>query len=170
MTKKVGKKIKEFLTESNYIENERTEIALEDSMSAWRYASSFEGRWTVDFVLEIHRILLKNINPSIAGKFRSCDVWIGGYRKMFISNTLLKEQVEEAVGMMNYESTLEKPAQREILAGQCHVAFEDVHPFEDGNGRVGRILWQLHRLKLGLKPRVIHEGEEQFEYYKWFKK
>jgi len=37
-----------------------------------------------------------------------------------------------------------------------------------GNGRVGRILYNIHRLLLGLPIHVIHEGKEQKEYYTWF--
>jgi len=58
---------------------------------------------------------------------------------------------------------------KEERSKQIHVAFEDIHPFVDGNGRVGRILYNIHRIKLGLPIHIIHEGEEQKEYYKWFK-
>ena len=49
-----------------------------------------------------------------------------------------------------------------------HVIFEKIHPFRDGNGRVGRILYNIHRLLVGLPIHIIHEGVEQMEYYKWF--
>ena len=52
---------------------------------------------------------------------------------------------------------------------RTHIDFEQLHPFEDGNGRVGRILYNIHRVTLGLPIHIIHEGEEQMEYYKWFK-
>jgi len=52
---------------------------------------------------------------------------------------------------------------------QCHVLFEKIHPFIDGNGRTGRMVYNWHRLKLGLPIHIIHEGKEQFKYYKWFK-
>ena len=50
-----------------------------------------------------------------------------------------------------------------------HIQFEHIHPFEDGNGRVGRILMNLQLLNEGLPILVIHQGEEQKRYYKWFK-
>ena len=50
----------------------------------------------------------------------------------------------------------------------CHVMFEKTHPFIDFNGRTGRILWNIHRHLLGLPIKIIHEGEEQMEYYKLF--
>jgi Fic family protein len=51
-----------------------------------------------------------------------------------------------------------------------HIKFEEIHPFEDGNGRVGRILWNIQRLMLGLPLKIIHTGKEQFDYYKIFNK
>ncbi len=50
-----------------------------------------------------------------------------------------------------------------------HIFFEKLHPFEDGNGRTGRILMNLQKLNEELPLLIIHEGEEQMEYYKWFK-
>ena len=47
--------------------------------------------------------------------------------------------------------------------------FVFIHPFEDGNGRVGRILMNLQMLKLKLPIMVIHEGREQQSYYRWFR-
>ena len=51
---------------------------------------------------------------------------------------------------------------------QDHIWFEKIHPFEDGNGRTGRILMNIQRLNAGLPLLIIHEGKEQMEYYKWF--
>jgi len=48
-----------------------------------------------------------------------------------------------------------------------HIQFEKIHPFIDGNGRIGRILMNWHRLKLGLPIKIIIETEK-YNYYKWF--
>jgi len=48
-----------------------------------------------------------------------------------------------------------------------HINFEKIHPFIDGNGRIGRMLLNWQRVKLGLPVLVIKESEKQ-EYYKWF--
>lgn len=157
----------EFLRHSNYIENELSGEALEDSVEAWIYAVSNMGRLNLNGILGIHKILMKRIRPDIAGKFRNCDVWIGGHRKMFIGEALFKEELEEIIRLMKF-SNFEKGKEEEY-AKHCHVLFERIHPFEDGNGRVGRILYNVHRIKLGLPIHIIHEGEEQIEYYKWFK-
>ena len=61
------------------------------------------------------------------------------------------------------------PAYSQSLIKRWHIQFEHIHPFEDGNGRTGRILMNLQLRKRGLPIMVIHEGKEQSEYYKWFK-
>jgi hypothetical protein len=71
----------------------------------------------------------------------------------------------------NKDNLKEMPkSTKEVFIKQWHINFEGIHPFEDGNGRIGRILMNLQRLSVGLPILIIHEGEEQFEYYKWFKK
>ena len=50
-----------------------------------------------------------------------------------------------------------------------HITYEKIHPFVDGNGRTGRIFMNWQRIKAGLPILIIHEGEEQKEYYKWFR-
>ena len=62
----------------------------------------------------------------------------------------------------------------EEYAKHVHVMFENVHPFEDGNGRTGRILYNLHRLKLGLPIHIImadwpKKDGQQRAYYEWFR-
>ena len=51
---------------------------------------------------------------------------------------------------------------------QGHIDFETIHPFEDGNGRTGRMLMSWQRKKAGLEPLLIR-ASERWEYYQWFK-
>ena len=45
-----------------------------------------------------------------------------------------------------------------------HVRFEQIHPFQDGNGRVGRLILLKECLKYGITPFVIAENFKQFYY------
>ena len=48
---------------------------------------------------------------------------------------------------------------------QAHVAYEDLHPFMDGNGRTGRMLWAWHMENLGIDPFWPHRGFLHTFYY-----
>lgn len=167
MPGKLGFKImtlKEFemLDHSNRIENERSQEALQDAVEAWNYQKDIPI--TLKSILETHRLLLQRLRPNIAGKLRDCDVYIGGFKKHFISQTLLADNISSLCKELKINDRQGADKQ----AKNCHIVFEDIHPFEDGNGRVGRIVYNVHRLNLGLPIHVIHEGREQRKYYKWF--
>jgi len=147
----------EFLEESNAIEREYSREALRDSINAWEYAKN-KKKISMTQILNIHRRLMENINPRIAGKIRDVDVYVG--------NRICLEP-HKIRGMLEYLITI-KPSTEEGIR-DWHIEFEKVHPFKDGNGRTGRILMNFQRLKIGLPLLIIHRDEEQFEYYGWFK-
>jgi hypothetical protein len=164
-------KIAEFILQSNYIEGERKRQAFLDAMDAWAYIAR-KKRITLDDVLIVHKILMGRKHPRIAGYFRRCDVWIGGEVARFVSWQDFSDRLKPILEAMNRKESegTYSVVEAKMLTRKLHIEFERIHPFEDGNGRVGRILWQWHRLKLGLPVMVIHEGDEQYAYYDWFKK
>ena len=69
----------EFLKESNAIEREYSDRALKDSITAWQYSikSKFPHELiSRDLIKNIHKRLLKNLNPRIAGKLRKVQVGV----------------------------------------------------------------------------------------------
>ena len=149
-----------FLSESNKIEREYSEEALEDAKQAWIMAKiHIDEPISINYILAIHRRLMKRLNPRIAGKIRDCRVFVGNRECMYY------EEIREALN--NWCEKYKNIKEEEIK--QAHIDFEDIHPQQDGNGRVGRILMNIQRLKLRLPILIIHEGKEQMEYYKWFK-
>jgi Fic family protein len=151
-----------FLSESNKIESEYSKEALNDAKQAWMMAKLFSDEsMSIDYILGIHRRLMKRLNPRIAGKIRSCPVMIGGETKW---ND--REEIKEELRLLCNPGMY--PISSESLIKRWHIQFEYIHPFEDGNGRIGRILMNIQRLKIELPLLVIHEGKEQLNYYKWF--
>jgi fido (protein-threonine AMPylation protein) len=104
---------------------------------------------------------MKRLDSRIAGNIREVDVWVGD-RKCLNP----KEINEELIELCNLGIF---PILSESLIKRWHIQFEKIHPFEDGNGRTGRILMNIQRLKIDLPILIIHEGREQYNYYKWFK-
>lgn len=165
-------KVSEFLRESNAIENIYSAQALEDAKIAWKFAYKERERITSnDYVLTIHKLLMRRLNKEIAGKFRKCPVYIGGQRKDNYED--LNGQILEWIFKTYINDFHVKKRtslyDRDDLTRAAHIEFENIHPFEDGNGRTGRILYNIHRLNLGLTMHIIHEGEEQQNYYQWFR-
>lgn len=161
----------DMLYESNLIELEDSEEALEDAIAAWKYALDNMLKIDLAYILEIHRLLMQRVDPKIAGQLRDCDVWIGGHRKMFVSEVLLKAQLEQ--WLKDFRQSCDQiemnEAQLADVAKRLHIEFENIHPHVDGNGRTGRILYQIHRILLGLPMRSIEAKTKHQIYYTWFK-
>lgn len=168
MTNPKQNEITEFLRESNAIEGVRSFVAQLDSKLAFKYALSVELLSAKD-ILEIHRLLMNSLRPDIAGQYRRCAVMIGDEIKKYRGAEFIESQLTDLTNDIIASFKLED-SDREKACISAHVAFENIHPFEDGNGRVGRIIYNWHRLKLGLPLHIIHEGEEQNKYYEWFRK
>lgn len=165
------KELREFLDHSNWIEGEYGDVAFKDAMKAWKYLIKVEDLDKYSKILDVHKLLMEHLRPDIAGKFRNCDVWIGGQHKRFINQDVIVNQIGNLLYKILKSILVPQGIKdKEEFVKECHVEFENIHPFEDGNGRIGRLIYNWHRIKLGLPLHIIHEGHEQFDYYKWFKK
>ncbi len=106
---------------------------------------------------ELHRVLMtsgRGINRS-PGEFRKSQVWIGGHRPdeaTFVpppATELAKSWAE----LERFINDLPAATDPLIKAALSHVQFETIHPFMDGNGRIGRLLIPL----ILLQGNIIHE-------------
>lgn len=180
------KKEMEFLQHSNYIENEYSKKAFKDARKAWKFAVENKNNFSLEYILEIHHKLLYRLNPQIAGKLRNCAIRIGGKKE------LIYISLEDEIVLCKYSGGVRKPKpkKRELIKNlnewiksynskkdimdynkikNLHTDFEYLHPFNDGNGRTGRILMNAQMLNANLPLIIIHKGEEQEKYYKWFR-
>ena len=95
-------------------------------------------------IKEIHSILLQKGRGSekTPGEFRTSQNWIGGNRPgnaLFVPPPV--EYVMESMGQLETFLHDERPDLPVLVkAGLMHVQFETIHPFLDGNGRLGRLL------------------------------
>lgn len=102
-------------------------------------------------------------------EFRANGYIPGGYklRKNTVSNieTTRPEDVEKEMEWLVkcYNAKVVNGDLESLLA--FHVRFERIHPFQDGNGRVGRALMFRESLRQGILPFIIHD-ENKAMYYK----
>lgn len=163
-----------FLKESNAIEGVYDEDSLDQAIIAWEYLKK-QKEMTINVILKTHKILMLNqrhLKGYERGYFRIAPIWIGGREGSPYQD--IPNAMERWIKIVN--STIKKQeytsvhyGKKEQLIKASHVLYEKIHPFIDGNGRTGRMFMNWQRLKTDLPVLIIHEGEEQQEYYKWFK-
>lgn len=100
------------------------------------------ARASVDGIVEMHRILLTDSAPEIAGVLRNAQVWIGGSDyspagAMFVPPHQ-RHLGELMADLGEFMARDDLPALAQ--AAVAHAQFETIHPFADGNGRTGRAL------------------------------
>lgn len=123
---------------------------------AMQKALTLSDSITVESIIDVHRSLLAPSNPAITGEFRSDPVWIGGRASTPHTAAYVPPQAERVPGLME---DLVAFAQRTdvppfVQAAVAHAQFETIHPFPDGNGRVGRTLVHAMLRNAGVTKRL----------------
>lgn len=152
--------ITKFLKESNHIENVWDADSLQQAQKAWHYLIQWD-ELTKANILRTHAILMKGkLNKQELGAWRRCPVRIGEHqaKPWYAVPSLMEFWIDDANQLPKTEEEIK----------QDHIAFEDVHPFTDGNRRLGRLIFLYQRIKNNLPILIIKEKEKQ-RYYEWFK-
>lgn len=160
----MNSKIIEFLEQSNLIEDVGP-AGLQDSIKAYNYIMQVNGQLTNKHILKTHKILLRTLSPKIAGKYRDCSVQVGNY--LAPSPEKIQENMEKFLELVNSKRGRYNPKEKANYCKTVHINFEKAHPFEDGNGRVGRLILNWQREQMGL-PILIVKNSEKYDYYNWF--
>ncbi|MDP2907788.1 MAG: Fic family protein [Nanoarchaeota archaeon] len=129
------------------------------------FLEMLKKREDLDFhiILKWHKELFQNTKPDIAGKLRDYLVRVGDYRAPDWQDveSLMK-------GFIKFCQNNKKMNPVE-LAAKAHYKFEKIHPFGDGNGRVGRLIMN-HILWYNKYPMIIIEYQKRKSYYKALRK
>lgn len=110
---------------------------------------------TLQFILELHSTLLSGVRGhKYRGKWKTVQNYIAPSSTAPIEEAnFTPVPPEETVAHLNaLESYINAPQKepKVIQAALVHYQFETIHPFRDGNGRVGRLMIVLHLIQLGL--------------------
>lgn len=120
-----------------------------NSLSAINFAFS-RFKWNEKNIKKIHHNLFHNIHPEIAGKYKKINNIVAN------SPTTpwpeVKKSMKTLLHWFNHQKKKTYPPQ---LALEFYWRFESIHPFEDGNGRVGRILLNTILIQQNYAPVIF---------------
>ena len=119
-------------------------------------------------IRELHERLMKGVRGSDKnpGEFRKRQNYIGDQARGIAGARFVPPPVSELPRCLDeFERWLHVPSQMRVLIQLCllHYYFEAIHPFEDGNGRIGRLLLSLLLSERGLLPKPMLNLSAYFE-------
>ena len=122
----------------------------------------YRGNVSLDFIKTLHTLIMHNIDMESAGAFRRVDDIVIADRDVKLTpSAVIEEELQEAID--NYYDGLKAGTHPFELAFAFHHRFESIHPFNDGNGRVGREILNL-MLRRGKYPRLLFLGKDRERY------
>jgi Fic family protein len=121
---------------------------------------------TVKLIIGLHKTLLTHIEDTIAARFRSGKEWVRVGNHLGVNPQFVPTLMQELVDAYNQNAT----SYFLDAIAHFHAEFETIHPFVDGNGRMGRVLINLQLMNAGLPPIIIRHKNKDTEYYPLFTK
>lgn len=137
---------------------------------AFDYLLTHRGDVTKEFILRLHKLVvketLKNELNNQIGKYRDLQVYIRGTEWLPPKPS---EVPKEMASLLSWHTKNKNKLHPLILATYFHSAFETIHPFVDGNGRVGRLLMNFILRKNNF-PMINVPNKKKYAYYQGLEK
>jgi Fic family protein len=124
---------------------------------------SQETDMSSETILFLHQMLMSGIDDGIAGRFRKK----GEYVLVGTHISPAPEHVERMIESIIVEYSSNLTAYFVDKIAKFHLEFETIHPFIDGNGRIGRVLVNYQLMRLGF-PGIIIRDKGKKVYYRTF--
>lgn len=123
-----------------------------------------EQELTLDVILSLHKMLISNIRDDVAGRFRIDNEFVR------VGNHIAPNP-NEVVGLLEKMLAEYNAASHENIINRIaklHLTFEHIHPFVDGNGRIGRVISNYLLIREGFVPINI-KFIDRAKYYEAFR-
>jgi Fic family protein len=124
-------------------------------------SKSVEPELSLDLILLLHKMLMGNINDVIAGRFRKK----GEYVHVGTHIAPAPEHVERMIESIILDYSSDQSGYFTDKIAKFHLDFETIHPFCDGNGRMGRVIINYQLGRFGFPNIIIRDKEKQTYYY-----
>ncbi len=127
-------------------------------------AKAKDQEFNIEMMLLLHKMLIANIRDDIAGRFRKDDEWVKVANHIAPGPKEVPGKIETMLSKYhasNHENIIKRIA-------LLHLSFEHIHPFVDGNGRIGRVLNNYMLIREGFVPVNIKFIDRKM-YYEAFK-
>ena len=123
-----------------------------------------EQELSLPVILLLHKMLITNIRDDVAGRFRKNGEWVRVANHIAPNSKEVVGRLEKMIARYN-ASSHENIIKRIAL---LHLTFEHIHPFVDGNGRIGRVINNYLLIREGFVPINIKFIDRKM-YYEAFK-
>lgn len=123
-----------------------------------------EQELSLEVILSLHKMLISNIRDDIAGRFRKGDEFVRVGNHIAPNPKEVVERLEKM--LVEYNAASHENIIKRIA--KLHLAFEYIHPFCDGNGRIGRVLNNYILIREGFVPINIKFIDRK-KYYEAFR-
>jgi Fic family protein len=156
--------------EGNTLTESETKVVIEDGLTiggkslrdhyeAIGHAKAYDNIYslldkavTEEDVLNLHKLFFQQIDPENAGKYRPRNVIITGTDYLPPDYHEVPGSMKKHIENLNSAAKDKHPLEH---ASDLHAEFESIHPFTDGNGRIGRLLLSILTMKNGYCPVII---------------
>jgi len=129
------------------------------------YRGKYKQRITINFIKNLHSLIMDNIDFESAGIFRRADdICIVGCDLRVSPSIMIKKELEENIE--EYYSRIDGKKHPFEEAALFHYNFEMIHPFTNGNGRVGREIFNYMLNRSGY-PKLLFLGKDRDAYIKY---
>lgn len=133
-------------------------------VSSYINIKSKEKEMSLEVILSLHKMLISNIRDEIAGRFRQGKEYVRVASHIAPPPSQLVNLLEEM--LVQYHIASHQNIVKRVA--KLHLTFENIHPFVDGNGRIGRVLNNYLLIREGFVPINIKFIDRQ-KYYDAFK-